>query len=229
MNLLIHSIYKIGCEFVLVITKKEKMMLSDKEIQVVTWYDHNAESWAASRKKISEPSFWAPEYASFKQLQKPQGKLLEIGSGSGREAREWIQMGYEYCGIDSSRALIQIAKQTEPAGRYFHTSVYEMPFLPNTFDAFSSWAMLPHVPKERIGTALSAIHNAIKPRALGFIAMREGTEEKQEPDTGRWFSYYNQSEFEAILKHSGFEVLSWERKQSRADLVWLTFYIKACK
>jgi hypothetical protein len=100
-----------------------------------------------------------------------------------------------------------------------------MSFPANTFDAFSSWAMLPHVPKERIGAALDAIHDVLKPEALGFMAMREGTEEKQEAEAGRWFSYYTQSEFRAVLSKHGFNVLSEERKQSRRDLIWLTFFV----
>jgi ubiquinone/menaquinone biosynthesis C-methylase UbiE len=162
-------------------------------------------------------------------LQKPQGKLLEIGSGSGREAIEWIGMGYEYSGIDNSSALIQIAKQTEPKGKYFHTSVYEMSFPLNTFNAFSSWAMLPHVPKNRIEAALEAIQKVLKADGLGFIAMREGDGEKPEPETGRWFSYYSQKEFELILIKQGFEILLKKRKQSRPDLVWLIFFVKSVK
>lgn len=183
----------------------------------------------STKKKTSEPSFWAQEYAYFKQLKIPQGKLLEIGSGSGREAIEWIRIGYEYTGIDTSVALIQIAQKTEPLGHYFHTSIYEMPFPPDNFDAFSSWAMLPHVPKEYIGKALEAIHNVLKPKALGFIAMREGVGEKQESETGRWFSYYSQGEFKDILVKHGFEILFESRKQSRIDLVWILFFVRSQK
>ena len=216
-------------EVVWVYTNLEKGMLSERERLVVDWYDQNAETWAKSRKGASEPSFWAKEYAYFKELQKSQGRLLEIGSGSGREAIEWIQMGYEYNGVDTSSALIQIAKQTEPLGHYFHTSVYEMPFPSNTFDAFSSWAMLPHVPKERIGVALDGIQRVLKPGGIGFVAMREGMDEKQEPGTGRWFSYYSQLEFERILEKHRFEILFKSHKQSRPDLVWLTFFVKTLK
>lgn len=101
-------------------------MLSEREKEVADWYDQNAEAWAKSRKRTFEPSFWAQEYASFKQLKKPEGKLLEIGSGSGREAIEWIQMGYEYSGIDTSAALIRMAQQTEPLGHYFHNIVLDV-------------------------------------------------------------------------------------------------------
>ena len=104
-----------------------------------------------------------------------------------------------------------------------------MPFLLNTFDAFSSWAILPHIPKERIGMALDAIQRVLKSEGVGFIAMREGVGEKQEQETGRWFSYYSQSEFEHILIKQRFEILLKSRKQSRADLVWLPFFVRSQK
>ncbi|MBS3904634.1 MAG: class I SAM-dependent methyltransferase [Simkania sp.] len=204
-------------------------MLSEREKLVVDWYNQNAEDWAKQRKKTSEPSFWAQEYTYFEQLGNPPRKLLEIGSGSGREALEWSRMGYEYSGIDTSTTLIQIARKTEPLGRYFLSSVYEMPFSSNTFDAFSSWAMLPHIPKERIGVALDAIQRVLKPQGLGFIAMREGVEERQEPETGRWFSYYSQNELEDTLTRHGFEILSKGTKPSRVDLTWLTFFVRSQK
>lgn len=202
------------------------MILSKKEKQATEWYNQNGELWASQRKKPSEPSFWAEEYEYFKRLSKNQGTLLEIGSGSGREASEWMRMGYEYTGIDTSMVLIKIAQQQEPAGRYFHSSIYEMSFAPSSFDAFSSWAMLSHTPKERIGIALDAIRMVLKTDALGFIAMREGEGEKQELATGRWFSYYLQDEFEKILRTHGFDIVHKGRKPSRADLVWLTFFVR---
>jgi ubiquinone/menaquinone biosynthesis C-methylase UbiE len=198
-------------------------MLTEKEKFVTDWYEQNALTWAGQRKKLSEPSFWAQEYEAFKSLRAPEGKLLEIGSGSGREARALIQMGYEYTGIDTSAKLIEIAKQTEPAGRYFQTSVYDMSFPSHSFDAFTSWSMLPHVPKERIKEALTAIWRVLKIGGMGFIAMREGSGESQEEGTGRWFSYYLQGEFEAILKQCGFDVIQQEKKFSRVNLTWLTF------
>jgi hypothetical protein len=101
-----------------------------------------------------------------------------------------------------------------------------MPFAPSSFDAFSSWAMLLHIPKERIGIALDAIHGVLKKDALGFIAMREGEGEKQELATGRWFSYYLQDEFGEILRTHGFDIVHQGRKPSRTDLVWLTFFVR---
>lgn len=200
-------------------------MLTEKEKETRDWYDQNAVAWANQRKKFSEPSFFKEEYEQFKLLKKSEGKFLELGSGSGREATEWIQMGYEYFGIDTSQNMLEIAKKAEPRGQFFHTSVYEMPFT-KEFDAFSSWSMLPHIPKDRIQLALQAIQKTLKKEALGFIAMREGSGEKKEEGTNRFFSYYSLEEFAQILKKCGFAIAIQGRKYSRPDLTWLTFIVQ---
>lgn len=197
-------------------------MLTEKEQQTLSWYESNAEIWAGQRKKLTEPSFWQQEYI---QLKKPQGKILEIGSGSGREALELMRMGYEYTGIDVSNELLKIAQRTAPEGKFLYSTVYNLPFSNDTFDAFSSWDLLPHIPKERIDEALNAIRTTLKSDAVGFIAMREGEGERQEPETGRWFSYYSQEEFEKILQKNGFRIEQKYKKPSRINLTWLVFFV----
>lgn len=201
------------------------MIGSERVQQTVRYYDQNAETWANQRKKIGEPSFWDPEYAQFRQFKKPEGKVLEIGSGSGREALELVRMGYQYTGIDLSKELIKIAQETCPRGRFYYAEPSDLPFENETFDAFTSWALLTHCPKDRIDKVLSEIRRVLKANGAGFIAMREGTGESQESETGRWFSYYSLEEFENILKKNGFQILHMGKHPSRANLVWLTFIL----
>jgi len=202
------------------------MTLTDREIQTIGYYEKNAALWAAQRKKITELSFWSEEYIRLKQLQEPKGKILEIGSGSGREALELIRIGYEYTGIDTSKELLTIARETASVGSFFYSTVYDLPFAEESFDAFSSWSMLPHIPKRRIDEALGSIKQVLKPGAVGFMAMREGQGEEEELGTGRWFSYYTQDEFEKILQKQGFQVEFKNKKPSRANLTWLTFFVR---
>ncbi len=199
--------------------------LTDTEKQTLAYYDQNAHIWAAKRKTTTETSFWHEEYNEFKNLKTPQGKILEIGSGAGREALELIAMGYEYVGVDASSELLKIAQKTSPLSSFFHATVYNLPFPQKTFDAFSSWSMLPHIPRHRLTEALRSIKRVLKPEAVGFIAMREGEGERLEPETGRWFSYYAQEELEKILQGHGFKVEKKSKKPSRADLTWLTFFV----
>ena len=135
-------------------------------------------------------------------------------------------MGYKYVGIDASQELLKIARQTASAAQFLYSTVYDMPFEKETFDAFTSWAMLPHVSKDRIDEALRSIRRVLKPEAVGFMAMREGEGEKQEAETGRWFSHYSHEEFEKILQRNGFVVEQKGKRPSRVNLVWLTFFVR---
>src|SRR5581483_7852446 len=99
-------------------------LLSIKEQETALYYEIHAKDWAERRKKTTEPSFWQKEFEELKKLQIPKGKVLEIGSGAGREALELTALGYEYYGIDTSQELLKIAKKANPHSHFFHTSVY---------------------------------------------------------------------------------------------------------
>jgi SAM-dependent methyltransferase len=202
------------------------MILSDNERQTMAYYDQHGDEWASKRKKASEPSFWHDEYLAFQLLQRSQGKALEIGSGAGREALELTAMGYEYTGVDLSEELLKIAQKANPSSSFFYAPPYRLPFPSQSFDAVFSWALLPHAPKARIGEALKEAKRVLKSGALAFFAMREGEGESSEAGTGRWFSYYKQDEFKQMLETQGFIIQKMGIKPSRADLVWLTFFVR---
>ncbi len=144
-------------------------ILSAKEIQTIRYYEKNAFSWAEKRRKLSEPSFWKDEIAELQRLKKPQGRILEIGSGSGRESLELMRVGYQYTGVDSSNELLKIAQKNNPLGNFIYANCYELPFAAQTFEAVFSWAMLPHVPKDKLMTALIEIKRVMKNDGLGFF------------------------------------------------------------
>ena len=202
-------------------------MLTEEEQQTVSYYNQHAKEWAEKRKKNTEPSFWDAELRELKALEVPQGTILEMGSGAGREAVELIGMGYEYVGMDVSQELLKIAAQVNPSSQFVYSTAYAMPFATGTFNAFFSWAMLPHIPKERLGVVLEELKRVLKHRAIGFLAMREGEGYHREAETGRWFSYYTQEELELILQQHGFRIEKMGKRPSRPGLVWLTAFVRS--
>lgn len=42
------------------------------------------------------------------------GKILKIGAGSGRDAEIFVKAGYQYTGVDTSSALLEIARKRIP-------------------------------------------------------------------------------------------------------------------
>ncbi len=202
------------------------MKLTPQEQQTVDAYDVNATAWADSRDK---QGVWGNEKNKFHSYL-PQGKIVEIGSGGGRDAKDLIAMGYEYIGTDISKGLLEVAKKNNPAVTFFLKSVYELDFPEKSFDGFWASAVLLHMPKNRIDEALQNIKHILKPGGIGFISLKKGDGEKfvEGDHVGisykRFFSFYKQEEFAEVLKRNNFEILeSYEFDHSNKK--WLAFFI----
>lgn len=198
--------------------------LSPEEEQTIQFYDTKAADWVSGH---SSGRFWGKEIDKFHELLL-SGKLVEIGSGGGRDAQELIKLGYDYTGTDVSQGLIEIASKYNPGATFLKQSVYGLDFPENSFDGFWASAVLLHIPKARIGEALGSIHKIVKPDGLGFIAVKQGNGEKVE-DEGRFFAYYSDEEFKTKLSENGFEIAESHIRPMSEKTVWLVYLVKVRK
>lgn len=203
-------------------------MKKDNILQkTVNYYDQHAEEWAQAKRGYEEGSYWGKEMQMFKRLL-PSGKILEIGSGTGKDAKVLIRLGYEYIGIDASIGMLDIAKKRNPGANLQRMSALNLEFPDNHFDGFWTAATLLHIPKDSVGKVLENIAKVVKPNGTGFISMKEGGKEAEDKETGRGFSYYSRQEFENLLKESGFEVIEYKSKSGEKDF-WMIFFVKVRK
>lgn len=149
------------------------MNITDKEKRTVDYYDQEAESWASAHGGNESESYWKEEMEKFHQLL-PSGKVLEIGSGAGKDAAALIALGYDYTGADASEGLINVAQRRNPQARFKKVSVRELDFPAHEFDGFWTTATLLHTPKDKIDEALRKIKLQVKPNGVGFISMKQG-------------------------------------------------------
>lgn len=202
------------------------MELTPQEQTTLETYERIAPKWASTH----NGNFWATEIAQFHQLL-PSGSVLEVGSGGGRDARELIALGYDYTGTDISPAFLAEASKQNPNGRFLLSSVYELDFPPETFDGFWASAILLHLPKDRLNYALQRIKACVKKGGLGFISVKQGEGSKllHEQVDGepceRFFSYYSEPEFTAVLESEGFSVIDFHIKEGRKE-TWLVYLVR---
>jgi SAM-dependent methyltransferase len=202
------------------------MNLSVQERKTAKTYDMVAVEWTQKHMKYV---FWKEELEYFYQLL-PQGKVLEIGSGSGRDAKELKKYGYDYIGIDISQGLLQEARKNIPEAAFLHYSIYDLHCFRTYFDGFWSVATLLHIPKARIDEALQNIYSSMKPHAIGLISLKEGDGEQfeKEGNAQRFFAYYKEEEFAEILKKNKFKIIKADKK--RADsCTWLIYFVEVLK
>ena len=209
-----------------------KMRLTKEEEQTMRTYDTSASEWSS---KYSSKRFWGEEMDRFGELF-PTGKVLEIGSGGGRDAKELIAKGYEYTGTDVSQGLLEEAKKANPNATFLQQSVYDLDFPDDTFDGFWASAVLLHIPKDRIDEALGRLHSVVRSDGVGFISIIQGEGQKiveDEPDMvdkrTRLFAYWQDDEFQEALKRNKFEVVETKVRPMSERTTWLVYFVKVKK
>ena len=208
------------------------MRLTPEEKTTLETYDATAKQWSQRHATVG---FWKDEMEIFKKLL-PSGKILEIGSGSGRDAKELIALGYEYVGTDISTGLIEVAKRENPSATFLAQIVYDLDFPEGTqFDGFWASAVLLHIPKAKIDQALQRIRKFVRNGGIGFISLKQGEGEELEErvvdgsEDKRFFAYYSEEGFKKILLKDNFEVLQAKLHPISEETTWLCFFVRVSK
>ena len=201
------------------------MQLTPEEKITLETYNATAQQWS---EKHATVGFWKEEMGVFRKLL-PSGNILEIGSGSGKDAKELIALGYGYVGTDISTGLLELAKRENPHATFFAQSVYDLDFPEGTqFDGFWASAVLLHIPKRRMNEALQRITKFMRNSAVGFISLKQGDGERLEEDK-RFFAYYSEEEFREVLQENGFEFIQTTVHPMSEKTTWLCFFVRVLK
>lgn len=189
-------------------------------------YDRVAKLWESDH---LTKKFWQDNFDRFYKLL-PEGKVLEIGCGAGRDAEELVGFGYDYMGTDISANQVELARKNHPGANFEQVSLYDLDYH-ELFNGFWCTAVLIHVPKARIDEALQSIHRNMLPKAVGFIAIKEGEGERlevrEELDNAEFlFSYWQNDEFKETLADNSMEVLSQGRMSFSQRTTWLTYHVR---
>lgn len=192
-------------------------------------YDAVASVWTDHH---NDKGFWALEMTRFQELL-PSGSVLEIGSGSGRDASELAALGYRYVGTDVSPGFLSLARAALPTFEFYEQSVYDLNFQGELFDGFWSAATLLHIPKLRIDEALQRIKTVVRPGGFGFISLKNGEGEALRSDSlgstelKRFFAYWGKDEFIQVLKRNGCELADYMlHEDSKRGNLWHCFFVQ---
>ncbi len=181
--------------------------LSEGEQAVVDIYDRIAAGWIAGH---SSPGYWEDHLEWFADRLPPGGRVLEIGSGGGRDAAWFTAHGFAYTGTDVSRGLLDIARAKVPGADFRHLSPYELPGSLGVFDGAWAIASLIHVPPARMAEALEGVRASLKPGGLVVIALKPGGWPAwgmgQHADGRTWF-HWQPGSYAQMMEECGFIVL----------------------
>jgi len=141
-----------------------------------------------------------------------KGKVLDVGSGSGRDGLILKKAGFDVICFDASEEMIKISK--ERGLESILGDFNKLPFEDNMFDGVWAYTSLLHVPKKQIYKPLSEIYRVLKKGGTFGLGLIEGKNELYRESSGinnpRWFSFYTKDEIKKLVKEHGFEIEYFE-------------------
>ena len=147
--------------------------------------------------------------------------IIDIGCGSGRDARVFSERGYNVTGIDFSPSMIEIAKSNAPKAAFYVMDMLSMS-LDNSFDSAWANASLLHIPKIHFHNVLSKIYHILNPDGIFYISLKMGVNEGPENDSRygnlqKFFSYFKEDELKNFLIDSQFVILDLFTTSKQSD------------
>lgn len=196
--------------------------------QTVAFYDTHAASIAETYEGVSFGEVldgvlpWLPE----------SGTLLEIGSGSGRDAAFWLSRGFDVSAVDGSAGMIEQAVRFHPelAGRIVcHRLPAALPFGDGSFDVVVSMAMIMHLPLGDLPQVFAEVARVLRPGggfAYSVNTARSGLDADGLDERGRRFTCLSADGWAALHEGAGLSTVSLcetDDVTGRPGIRWATF------
>lgn len=141
-----------------------------------------------------------------------RGRVLDVGSGPGRDGLLLKNAGLDVVCLDASSSMVELS-----TGRGLVSVIgdfLELPFEEKSFDGVWAYTSLLHVSKQDFKKAVTEIKRVLQEGGRLGLGLIEGEGEVYRENMGegnaRLFSYFKKEEVEEILKTEGFEVVYFE-------------------
>ncbi len=126
---------------------------------------------------------------------KPHAHILDLGCGSGRDSKAFLQQGYQVTAMDGSQELCHLSSENigQPVKCQLFSELDEI----NTYDAIWACASLLHLPTIELKETLKNIEKALKHGGYFYASFKYGEFEGYRE--GRFFNDFTEQSFKALL------------------------------
>ena len=157
----------------------------------IDYYNQNADTFAEQTIAVD---FTETQDRFLKSLH--GSKILDFGCGSGRDAKYFLDLGYEVSAIDGSEELCKIART------YSGIDVKHMYFQDldeqEAYDGIWACSSILHLTKNELKDVLAKMRRALKPGGIIYTSFKYGEFEGQR--NGRYFTDFTMETFRDFMK-----------------------------
>lgn len=196
----------------------------DKETDLtLNYYDKNANTYNETTVGVE---FTDRQHMLLKYLA-PESHILDLGCGSGRDSKAFLEKGFKITAMDGSKEMCQIAS------KYLGQKVIHKRFNElndeNVYDAVWACASLLHVPSTELQDIMKRIDKALKLEGFLYVSFKYGDFEGKR--NGRYFTDMTEAKLKSILEpFKGLEIIEVEItsdvREGREEEKWLNAIMK---
>lgn len=170
------------------------------------YYESNAERYAAETFSAD----MSEQYQSFLPLLKKRAKILDVGSGSGRDACYFKKQGYQVTALEPSKNLCREIRKVFP-GEIVCSEVQSYQPM-ERYDGIWACASLIHLKEEEVLHFFEKIDLYLEDSGIIYVSGKNGISTGEVED-GRFFLEFTEQLVEKILTVN---------KQLKLEQLWYT-------
>ena len=134
------------------------------------------------------------EQVRFLRMLPPHAYILDFGCGSGRDAKAFLDQGYQVDAVDGSPELCCTA--SELIGKPVKQMLFDDLSVSNQYDGIWACASILHLPRRDLVDVLPKISNALKTDGVLYASFKYGSYEGMRD--GRYFTDFTEESLEAF-------------------------------
>lgn len=198
------------------------MSEKSKKNQTIQYYDQNATDFVENTRNVD---FHVIQDEFLRKL--PEGAaILDLGCGSGRDTKYFLEHGYQVNAIDGSAELCALA--SEYTGIPVRCLLFQEWNEREVYDGIWACSSLLHLSYGELDEVLYRIENALRPQGILYMSFKHGVFEGERND--RYFLDFTEEKMDQLLKnHTGLRLLrSFYTEDVRPDRKeeWLNLFLQ---
>ena len=152
-------------------------------MNTLDYYNKNSEEYFNSTLNVDMTNTYKP----FLKLVPKDGKILDLGCGSGRDSMNFMKLGYEVTAVDGSKELAK--KASVLLGKEVIVNTFEELELKEKFHGIWACASLLHIKREDLKTVLNNLYNNLDDNGVFYMSFKYGEKEYVD-DKNRYFNCF---------------------------------------
>ncbi|WP_163337230.1 NUDIX domain-containing protein [Desulfopila sp. IMCC35008] len=196
----------------------ERVEADGINLSTIRYYDNNAYDYILKTRDLNMSSQWR----SFIALLPDRGYILDLGCGSGRDSRHFLDQGFRVTAVEPSPVLAAAAEDF--LGQTVEIYGAQQVCAEKQYDGIWACASLIHLPHQHLSASLTRLAKALKQSGILYISYKlTATEDRDKSDLH--INIISRDELISILTElSLISVIRWWKTTSNipnSDDIWL--------